>query len=206
MARPLKPLLSRAMIVDAALHLIDKGRPFTIPALGQHLGVHPSSLYHHVSGRQEILELIREQLLVSGATAAPATPASGPWQDSVRHWAQQYRSSFAEHPHLVRLLTAQTVESIPVLQSYETLAQALRTAGFTPVQVQMAITVLDNFFLGSALDLAAPEEVWQTSQFPDSALAAAVRESPTGVERADAAFEFGLKALLIGLEALRGPA
>jgi len=195
MARPLKPLLSRAMIVDAALHLIDKGRPFTIPALGQHLGVHPSSLYHHVSGRQEILELIREQLLMSG-----------PWQDSVRDWAQKYRSSFAEHPHLVRLLTAQTVESLPVLQSYETLAQALRTAGFTPVQVQMAITVLDNFFLGSALDLAAPEEVWQTSQFPDSALAAAVRESPTGVERADAAFEFGLKALLIGLEALRGPA
>jgi AcrR family transcriptional regulator len=204
MGRPLTRMLSQDMIIEAALTLIDKGQPFTIPALGKHLGVNPSSLYHYVRGRQEILELVRERLIES-VGRSPDMSGAG-WQDVVWAWAQGYRTSFAEHPHLVRLLTAQTVSSPRVLQSYEDLAAVLLRAGFSPVQVQMVITVLDNFFLGSALDLAAPNEVWRTEVLPGSALALAVDESPTGKERADAAFEFGLTALLRGLESLRGQA
>lgn len=204
MARPLTRLLSQDMIIEAALTLIDRGQAFTIPALGKYLGVNPSSLYHYVRGRQEILELVRERLIEAEGLTADASGAD--WQDVVRAWAQGYRTSFAEHPHLVRLLTAQTVSSPRVLQSYEGLAGNLLAAGFSPVQVQMVITVLDSFFLGSALDLAAPDEVWRTAVLPGSALALAIAESPTGKERADSAFEFGLTALLRGFESLRGQA
>ena len=42
---------------------------------------------------------------------------------------------------------------------YNALAQAFSDGGFTPEEILHAITTVDSFVLGSALDLAAPEVV-----------------------------------------------
>jgi hypothetical protein len=61
--------------------------------------------------------------------------------------------------------------------------------------------VLDSYALGSALDLAAPDEVWRVGDGDTPALDAALRAAPQGRARADAAFDLGLDALLTGMHA-----
>ena len=62
MPRPRTPLLSTERIADAAMELVDAGSPFGVNAIARRLGVTPSSLYNHVSGRDEIIELMRGRL------------------------------------------------------------------------------------------------------------------------------------------------
>ena len=61
--------------------------------------------------------------------------------------------------------------------------------------------MLDNFVLGSALDAAAPDEVWRSHPANTPALTAALSASPTGKQRADAAFLLGTDALVTGMRA-----
>jgi hypothetical protein len=62
-----------------------------------------------------------------------------------------------------------------------------------------AITTFDSFVLGSALDIAAPDEPWRDSEYVGPELAAALATGAKKPERADDAFEFGLAVLLRGL-------
>jgi len=81
----------------------------------------------------------------------------------------------------------------------------LTRAGLPADEHLLWISILDNFVLGSALDAAAPDQVW-TAAGPDTpALAAAVAASLTGRRRADAAFLLGTEALMTGMRARLGP-
>ncbi len=83
---------------------------------------------------------------------------------------------------------------------YNALADTLARAGFTDADTLRVITLMDCFVLGSALDLAAPVEPWESGAEvgPELAAALADRRSPKPA-RADDAFEFGLAVLLRGL-------
>lgn len=182
--------------------MIDAGKPFTIPALAERLNVSPSSLYNHVTGRAEILEIIRDRLDVN----LPHAEIGTDWERVIREWGRNYRARFAEHPNLVVLLTAQTIAAPKVLEQYEAVAEMLENAGFTLNDIQMIVTTLDNFLLGSALDLAAPNEVWSQQAAKPGVLARALAASPQGTARADQAFEFGLEMIIRGLRGrISGP-
>ena len=61
MGRPPKPLLSTDRIASAAMELVSATGGFTMPNLARKLQVSPSSLYNHVTGRDQIVELLRER-------------------------------------------------------------------------------------------------------------------------------------------------
>ncbi|BEL08661.1 TetR/AcrR family transcriptional regulator C-terminal domain-containing protein [Actinoplanes sichuanensis] len=200
MPRPVAPLLSREQIASAALDLIDETGTFTLPGLARRLGVSASSIYHHFpGGREAIIEAIRGHL-----TAGPAPATGTDWQTYAREWAREYRRAFARHPKVVPMLTAQTVSDPRTLATYEALARVLRDAGFHEEELLHAVTILDCFILGSALDAAAPLDVWAASDDPESALGAAIRTaSPEPERRSERSFEIGLRVLLTGLADLR---
>src|SRR3954467_4803282 len=56
-------LLDVETILDAALACIDERGRLTMADLAARLGGSASSIYHHVSGRPEIVELLRERLV-----------------------------------------------------------------------------------------------------------------------------------------------
>ncbi|GAA4973390.1 TetR/AcrR family transcriptional regulator C-terminal domain-containing protein [Kineococcus glutinatus] len=203
MARPTTPLLSRQQILTAALELLDETGSFTLPRLAARLGVSASSIYHHVKGgREEIVEGIRG-LLTDGAM--PAEDDGEPdWQEFARRWARGYRAAMAAHPHVIALLTAQTVSDPLTLASYEALAQVLQRSGFGEEELLHAVTVLDCFVLGSALDAGAPLDVWADAGDPASAMSRAIAATRTRPgDRSARSFELGLRILLTGLDALR---
>lgn len=201
MPRPRTPLLDRRRIGAAALRLADDQGVLTIPALARELGVAPSALYHHVSGRDEIISLMREEL--ARETSPDAWDAAQPWGQALEEWARSYRRAFAAHPGAVPLLaTAPLAE--PLLHAmYEKVARLLLTAGFGASQVMPLITAMESFILGSALDLVAPPVmVRDVTRETAPHLTAVLAHTPADHRRAELAFDVGLRALITGFRAL----
>ncbi|WP_455356313.1 TetR/AcrR family transcriptional regulator [Streptomyces sp. SYSU K217416] len=192
MGRPRTPLLDRGRITTTALQLIDEQGELSVPQIARRLGVQTGSVYHHVDGRGGVVELVRERVCdaIDGATLDLE-----PWDTAMAAWARSYRAAFAAHPRVIPLLMTSPVRAPKVLAQYERAVRRLRDAGFANTDVMTVIIALENLVLGSALDLAAPETMWE---LPDDTstpeLARAL--SAVGPERAEAAFDLALKAFL----------
>ncbi|WP_128378065.1 TetR/AcrR family transcriptional regulator C-terminal domain-containing protein [Streptomyces cavernae] len=201
MGRPRTPLLDRRRIGAAALKLADEQGALTIPALAKALGVAPSALYHHVSGRAEIVSLMREELAL---TTGLDLDWSGPWEEVLRAWAHSYRDAFISHPGAVPLLATAPLTEPFMHAMYEQLARVLLDAGFADRDVMAVITSLESFLLGSALDLVAPAVmVSDVARETAPHLSAALDAIPADRGRAEHGFDLGLRALLTGFKALR---
>ena len=174
MGRPSTPLLSHEGIAAAALRLVDQTGEFTIGQVAGALGVRPSSLYNHVTGKDEIVEAMRALVFREGGVDADHT---GSWDQIVRALLRRYRACFARHPRLIPHVTAYTVSSPEVM------------------------AMCDSVVLGAALDLAAPDQVWDVRQAQSRALVAAIEQAGSGRERSDRAFELALDLLLAGIAA-----
>ncbi|MDR6905323.1 AcrR family transcriptional regulator [Agromyces sp. 3263] len=194
MPRPRTPLLSTERIAEAAMELVDEGEPFGVNAIARRLGVTPSSLYNHVAGRDEIVELMRGRL---GEQYLP--PAiEGTWDVVVEEMLRAERRMYAEHPFLIPLIVGKTITDPTVIASYDLLATALSGAGFPDDDVLEIVAILDAFSIGFGLDLASPDEIWRP-ETPTTTLGRLVESSPRGAPRSDRAFEAGLEMLLDGL-------
>lgn len=203
MGRPSTPLLSKEAIALAALRLVDQRGEFTIAQVAGSLGVRPSSLYNHLSSKEEIVEEMRSVVFREGNLEGdPGSEDARSWDQTVRTLLRRYRECFARHPRLIPLVTAYTVSSPEVMGMYDELAETLSGAGVTDEQLLDVITMCDGVVFGAALDLAAPDEVWAVDQARSPALIAAIQLAGTGRQRADRAFELALDILLAGIASL----
>ncbi|MFE0453651.1 TetR/AcrR family transcriptional regulator [Streptomyces sp. NPDC058914] len=199
MGRPRTPLLDRERIGTTALQLIDEQGEFSVPQIARRLGVQTGSVYHHVDGRDGIVELLRERV---ASAIDPGTLDLAPWDAALEAWARSYRAAFAAHPRAIPLLMTSPVRAPRVLEQYERAVTLLLDAGFPVAEVMPLIIALENLVLGSALDLAAPETMWELSErTPTPRLAQALAE--VAEDRADRAFEVGLTGFLAHARALR---
>lgn len=196
MARPSKPKLSLDAIATAALKLVDKHGEFTLPQLANSLSVTASSIYNHVAGKDEIIELMRGRAM--SAISLPDID-SGNWQETVQQIATSYWESYSKHPRLIPLLTSHTVRDHTTLRVYDALAEVLEHAGFEPATRLHAITIIDSFILGSALDAAAPEAVWEADDSSGQAFSAALGAGLQEKDRARTSFVMGINLILDGL-------
>jgi len=197
MGRPKVAILSSDLIATAAMDLVDTTGGFTIPELARSLKVSPSSLYNHVSGREQIIELLREKAM----SEVRLPELTGPWIDVVGDIVRSYYRSYARYPRLIPLMTAYPVGSHQAVAMYDALAVTLTGAGFDARDTLRIITLIDSFVLGSALDAAAPPAPWGDAPHAGPELAAALATVATSADRAEDAFEFGLAVLLRGLAA-----
>lgn len=194
MPRPRTPLLSTDRIADAAMELVDESAPFGVNAIARRLGVTPSSLYNHVAGRDEIVELMRGRLV----QRYTAEPLDGTWDEVVERVLRAQRRMYAEHPFLIPLIVGKTITDPSVISSYDRLASALAEAGFPEDDVLEIIGIIDAFSIGFGLDLASPDDVWRP-ETPTETLGRLVEAGARGTARSDRAFEGGLELLLDGL-------
>lgn len=198
MPRPKAPLLSADRIADTAMALIEQRRPYGVNAIARELGVTPSSLYNHVRGRDEIVELMRTRLV----DRYSLDPEGDEWDVFLGKAVRLQRRMYGEHPFLVPLIVDQVITDRSTLLWYDRIATALSTAGFPDDEVLRAITLIDAFSIGFGLDLAGPEAPWGEAQGAE-ALARAVDAGPRGRARSDETFEWGLELLLDALRQRR---
>lgn len=197
--RPRKALLDRDRIGATALELVDETGDFTLPELARRLGVQTASLYHHVDGRTGVIELLREQV---SAEMDTSTLDRGPWDLAVSGFFRSYRAVFAAHPRVVPLLTTTTIRSPQVLAAYDRMVMLLEEVGFPVDHAMEVLTAVESFVIGSALDLAAPDVMWEIPEGVEvPRLAEALASQRDAVHRAEAAFECGLRMMLAGVAA-----
>jgi hypothetical protein len=82
------------------------------------------------------------------------------------------------------------------------LAETLSGAGVPVSRLLDVITMCDSVVLGSALDLAAPDQVWDVNQARSPALIAAIQQAGSARQRSDQAFELALDLLIAGIAGL----
>ncbi|MGW1514510.1 TetR/AcrR family transcriptional regulator [Streptomyces sp. NPDC002394] len=199
MGRPRRPLLDRERITTTALEIVDEQGEFSVPQIARRLGVQTASVYHHVDGRDGIVELLRER--VAAAIDGSAFDREESWDAAMAAWARSYRAAFAAHPRAIPLLTTSPVRAPKVLGQYERAVGRLLDAGFALPDVMPVIIALENIVLGSALDMAAPEAMWELAdETATPQLARALGAAPEG--RTEQAFELALTGYLAHVRGL----
>lgn len=205
--RPSVRVLSRRLIIETGLRLIDErgADGAGMRAIAAELGVRPSALYNHVAGRAELIAGVRELLSDRIPTGVFEHE---PWDEALAEWAHHYRVAFAAHPSTVALLAVLPLaEESATTRMYEAVIAAMLRAGWPRDRALTALVALESFILGSALDLAAADDMLDPgprTDVPAFAVAYEARRAAlaaAGQRPADAAFELGLRALLAGLRA-----
>jgi AcrR family transcriptional regulator len=225
MSPPPHPL-SRTTIVEAALRHVDEHglSALTMRTLGQVLGVEAMSLYHHVNGREDLLEAMVDHV-VSQVTLPQDSP--GPpdgWQSMLQHVAHDVRAMATTHPHLFPLVATRPPAAPwlrPPLRSL-TLVDAflagLLDRGLSDDAAVHVYKVFTGFLLGHLLlevaqlgaSTAPPEEPLDEggAEVPNADQHVQLAEHPTIVKLeprlrrhdAEAQFEQALEALLDRLD------
>ncbi len=206
MVRPRTQRLSREIIGRAALEMVDAGEELQLVPLAEKLGVSPSSLYHHVNGRDGVIRAIRHVLIrtyVTGqspevGTGSIARDAEADWKSVIRREVERTWRMYAKHPQAMQLLITVVIDDPDTLGFYERLTRTLLDAGLPDGEVLSTIEAIDAFSFGVALDALSPRTVWQAEGASDG-LAVLLDSHPTGAQRNRAVFEHGLELLIDGI-------
>ncbi len=215
-ADPRAPL-SRERVLRAALVLADKGgiESLTMRRLGQELRVEAMSLYNHVANKDDILDGLVD--LVFSEIALPSDRVD--WRTAMRQRAISAHEALLRHPWATSLMQSRTKPGPATLRHHDSVLGSLRKAGFTLVMAAHAVSVIDGYVYGFALQqislpLQSPEQVAEVGEsilgqlageYPHLAEMIIEHAMKPGYDYAEE-FEFGLDLILDGLERRRGTA
>ncbi len=147
-----KPRLSRERILDAAMGLADRDgiEALTIRALADALGTKPMTIYHHIDGKEALLDGMVD--VVFSEIAKP--PADLDWRDALRVRCRSAREVLGRHPWSVPLLESRHHPGPELLAHHESVLVTLDRAGMPLPLVAHAYAVLDSFVYGFAMQEA----------------------------------------------------
>jgi AcrR family transcriptional regulator len=155
-----KPPLSAEAIVDVALTLLDAEglEAVTMRRVAELLGTGPASLYQHVSGKDELLELLFDR--VAGEIELPAAPADGDWQEPLKALLRSMRTVLSSHRDIAYV----TLGRIPTGSNALGIAEgmlAIMDAGGVPSAVSTYAVDTLALFIGAV----SYEDSIRASQF-----------------------------------------
>jgi AcrR family transcriptional regulator len=145
--------LTRDRVLRGALGIADAGgiATLTIRSLARELGVKPMAVYHHVAGKEQILDGIVD--LVFAEIELP-TP-HGDWRSQMRRRAISARRVLSRHPWVIGLLQSRTNPGPAALRHHDAVIGTLRAAGFSVAMTAHAYALLDSYMYGFAVQEAA---------------------------------------------------
>jgi AcrR family transcriptional regulator len=209
--------LTRERVMRAAMALADKRglEALTMRNLGQELGVEAMSLYNHVANKDDIIDGIVD--LVFSEIALPS--AGSHWKTAMRGRAISAHEALLRHPWAPSMMQSRTRPGPATLRHHDSVLGSLRNEGFTLVMAAHAVSVIDGYVYGFALQqinlpLQSREQVAEVGQnillqlageYPHLAEMITDHAMKPGYDYSDE-FEFGLDLILDGLENASGGA
>ncbi len=158
MGRPTEPLLSKDMIVDAAMAIVDESgiEALTTRAIAKRLGVGQASLYNHVSSRDELLELLNARVLAGVDLSALDHPD---WTEAVYRGTLAFLEAVQRHPNMIVVLATRPARTDPSLTYYERMHERLRAAGLSAEDSARFLFAIDDYCIGAALNTETDVEI-----------------------------------------------
>lgn len=202
--------LTRAGVVAAAAAVADREglAGTTMRSVARELGVEAMSLYHHVAGKDALLDALAEHAYARIALPDPEEP----WRRAMEDRAASAREVLRRHPWALELLQSRSAPGPALLRHHEAVLATLRGQGFSAALAVHAFSALDAYVQGFVLtESTMPFEEGGAADFVEG-IAAALAPYPhlrevaeaqiaTGTyDYGEAEFAFGLGLLLDGLE------
>ncbi|MEU0690501.1 TetR/AcrR family transcriptional regulator [Streptomyces uncialis] len=166
--------LSRASVIRTAVAVADeKGTAaLSMRAVAEPLGVQAMSLYHHVAGREDLLDGMVD--VVFGEIDLP--PRDMDWKSAVRHRTYSARAALRRHPWAVALMDSRKRPGPSTLRHHDAVLGTLRGGGFSVPMAAHAVSLIDSYLYGFvmqelSLPFSGPAEL-------DEVAGAILREMP----------------------------
>lgn len=187
-ARARRDRLDRDHVLRAAVGLADERGldALSMRTLAERLGVVPMALYKHVTGKDDLLDAMVDDVVAEIVT--PGT-ADG-WRAAVRGRVLSARDAMLRHPWAPRALETRTTLTPAVLTHLDATIGLLRAAGFSDVLTHHAMHALGSRVWGFTHELyAAPAPAAEPP--PPEVLAALAARYPHVAAAAAAAAHAG---------------
>jgi AcrR family transcriptional regulator len=219
-----KPSLSVDAIVDAAIEMADEAGlgALSMRALAERLNAGTMSLYTHVPGKAELLDLMLDTVL--GETARPDELPDG-WRARLELVARENRALFGRHPWMLELVSFRPPMGPGVIAKYDFELRALEGVGLTDVEMDSVLALVLGYVQASARQVleatlveqrtGLTDEQWWEAQAPlleqviepddfpvGSRVGTASSKEYQGLWDPEHTFEFGLGRVLDGIEVL----
>ncbi|MGG2463982.1 TetR/AcrR family transcriptional regulator [Streptomyces sp. RGM 3693] len=213
--------LNLAAIVASAIEVADaEGLPaLSMRQVAERLGFTTMSLYRHVPGKAELIELMRDAVVGELHVASPdgPEPEGGDWRSGMEAWARAHWALHLRHPWLVHTAGSRRLPGPNIMADYD---RALRIAEGTGLQASEVVAVVS--LVGGFVKTAARQVHEVLSEERDSGVSNAQwwrsreelveRMSPYpalgrlwqagGFDEPEDPFDFGLARTLDGVELL----
>ncbi|WP_210583844.1 TetR/AcrR family transcriptional regulator [Streptomyces sp. GESEQ-35] len=147
--------LSRERVIRTAVAVADEkgSAALTMRAIAEPLRVEAMSLYHHVAGREDILDGMVDA--VFGEIDLP--PRDIEWKTAMRHRADSARAALRRHPWAIGLMDSRSQPGPATLRHHDAVLGTLRAAGFSVPMTAHAVSLIDGYLYGFVLqELSLP--------------------------------------------------
>ncbi len=211
-----RPQLTRERVLDAALQLADEIgiEAFTMRRLADALEVGPMTIYHYVSGKEEIIDGIVDAVFAE----IDLPPRDLDWKSAIRLRSRSARLVLNRHPWAPPLMESRTSPGPATLRHHDEVLGCFRRGGLSIQLTAHAYAILDSYLYGFALeeaslpsgggeglsdlaeDFLAP---FSMDEYPYLMELTTEHVAEPGYSFANS-FEFGLDLILDGLEAAAG--
>jgi AcrR family transcriptional regulator len=212
--------LSRERIADAALAIVDADGlgGLNMRRLAEELGTGPASLYAHVSGKDELLQLLIDRV---AAEVPHIEPDPERWQEQVKDYMRAVRDVLRAHRDLAGAALANIPTGPHAIETMEGLLGILRAGELSDQTIAFASDLLSQYvnvvaYEGSLFEqrMEREPEYFQAifeyfralpaERFPHFASLVDAMVGDVGDD--DARFEFGIDVLVRGLASFGGQA
>jgi AcrR family transcriptional regulator len=212
-----RPRLTRERVVAEALTVIanDGVQALTMRSLAARLGVVPGAVYHHVRNKQQLQDLVLDNVLAE--VDVHVDHALG-WTDQLKVLAHRLRRVLEAHPGVAGILKTRDPLGPHSLALAEAFLEPLQAARFGDRDAGLAFFLLVDYTIGFAVSdtstsvneqrVRDPGTRAQLHQFfrslpPDQFPALVALGEHVWVDNRDERFTAGLHVLVDGLEHVR---
>jgi len=184
----------------------------TMRRLADQMGTALSSLYRHVASREEVLTLVVDAVL-GGLTMSEA--AGGDWQATLRLNAHLFRHHLLTHDNVVPLISETQMLGPNAMHQREIYLTVFIGAGFDPATAVRSYLAIVHFTIANVqlnLREAAGSQDRRRAlrrlfagQDPSILPTVVAHATALADHDSDAEFDFGLEALIDGIDKLAHP-
>ncbi|MHA7156338.1 TetR/AcrR family transcriptional regulator [Arthrobacter sp. TMN-50] len=196
-----------------AVGLADAGglESLSMRKLAQELGVEAMSLYYHVKSKDDLIDGMVDVVFSEIVLPSPKTD----WKSAMRERAESARAVLARHSWAIALM--RSTPGAETLKHLDATIGCLRGAGFSPAMAGHAMSLLDSYVDGFALQEAslpldesggmseATEDILAQQRMMSDAYPHLAEIAVTYILQPEYAFgnefRFGLQIILEGIEA-----
>jgi AcrR family transcriptional regulator len=161
-----KPALSRDAIVAAAIRVIDEEgfEAVSMRRVAQEFGTGAASLYAYVANKDELMDLIVDQIMLESAVddQEPAEDVVD-WQEQIKAMVRSGYHTLIAHRDIAKALLGRIPFGPNGLRNVENMLKLLRAHGMPDYVAAYAGDLIGQYMVGTAIE----DYMWQ-QRYPDA--------------------------------------